>query len=308
MGLTPKDYRKMLVELTNVVETPMCAREFDKINYEHVPSVAMSRYSNAFQNRDAERFGAYKSALASGDAKVNAAAVYPYDITKNLHYGDSALAVEQWKALPNYMEGSTERVLPVCDVSGSMSTTVGGNTTALEVCISLGLYISERNEGPFKNAFVTFSSTPELQYLTGDLKSRYMQLARAEWGMSTDLDATFNLILNQAIKHQVSESEMPTTILIMSDMEFNEAIDKDDTAITMIRKKYEASGYTMPKIVFWNLCSRRDNFPVSANETGTALVSGFSPSILKTVLSGKSVNPVEMMLETLNVPRYEAVK
>jgi hypothetical protein len=178
----------------------------------------------------------------------------------------------------------------------------------MEVCISLGLYISERNEGPFKNAFVTFSSNPELQYLTGDLKSRYTQLQRAEWGMSTDLEATFKMILDQATKHKVSESEMPTAILIMSDMEFNEAVDSNDTAIDMIRKKYEASGYTMPKIIFWNLCSRHDNFPVSSNENGTALVSGFSPSILKTVLSGKSVNPVEMMLETLNAPRYEAIK
>jgi hypothetical protein len=308
MNLGPKEYRKMLVELTNVVETPMCAGEFDKINYEHVPSVAMSRYSKAFQTRDTERFGVYKEALANGDAKVNAAAVYPYDITRNLIYGDSDLAVEQWKSLPNYLEGSTERVLPVCDVSGSMSTTIGGNTTALEVCISLGLYISERNEGPFKDAFVTFSDTPQLQYLTGDLKSRYSQLGSADWEMSTNLEATFDLILNQATKHNINESEMPTAILIMSDMEFNEATSKDDRAITMIRKKYEASGYTMPKIIFWNLCSRHDNFPVSANEDGTALISGFSPSILKTVLSGKSVNPIEMMLETLNIPRYEAVK
>lgn len=308
MDLGPKEYRKMLVELTNVVETPMCAGEFDKIDYEHVPSVAMSRYSKSFQVRDTERFGAYKESLANGDAKVNAAAVYPYDITKNLIYGDSDLAVEQWKSLPNFLEGSVERVLPVCDVSGSMDTTIGGNTTALEVCISLGLYISERNEGPFKDAFITFSDTPQLQYLTGDLKSRYAQLQSADWEMSTNLEATFDLILNQATKHNINESEMPTSILIMSDMEFNAAIDSDDRAITMIRKKYEASSYTMPKIIFWNLCSRHDNFPVSANEEGTALISGFSPSILKTVLSGKSVNPVEMMLETLNTSRYEAVK
>lgn len=308
MSLTPKEYRKMLVELTNVVETPMCAGEFDKINYEHVPSLAMSRYSRSFQNRDGVRFGEYKDSLAKGDAKVNAAAVYPYDVTKNLVYGDSALAVEQWKALPNYMEGSNERVLPVCDVSGSMDTTVGGNTTAMEVCISLGLYISERNEGAFKDAFVTFSSRPELQYLTGDLKSRYRQLQNSEWGMSTDLEATFDLILNQAKKHNVDAEEMPTCVLIMSDMEFNQATRIEDTAIDMIRRKYEDSGYEMPKVVFWNIASRNNNFPVTSGENGTALVSGFSPSILKTVLTGNAMNPVQIMLDTLNTPRYEAVK
>ena len=308
MGLTPKEYRKMLVELTNVVETPMCAKEFDKINYEHVPSLAMSRYSKAFFKNDPTRFGEYKTALEKGEAKVNASAVYPYDITKNLSYGDSGLAVEQWKALPNYLEGSNERVLPVCDVSGSMDTTVGGNTTAMQVCISLGLYISERNEGPFKDAFITFSSRPQLQYLTGDLKSRYRQLENAEWGMSTDLEATFDLVLNQAKKHNIDAEEMPTCILIMSDMEFNQATRTSDTAIDMIRRKYEDSGYEMPKVVFWNIASRQDNFPVKSDENGTALVSGFSPSILKTVLAGNAMNPVQIMLDTLNTPRYEAIK
>lgn len=308
LNLTPKEYRKMLVELTNVVETPMCAGEFDKINYEQVPSLAMSRYSKAFQTRDNERFGAYKSALASGDAKVNASAVYPYDVTKNLVHGDSDLAVEQWKALPNFMEGSKERVLPVCDVSGSMDTAIGGNTTAMDVCISLGLYISERNEGAFKNAFVTFSSRPELQYLTGDLKSRYRQLERAEWGMSTNLEATFDMVLEQAIKHNVPAEEMPTCILIMSDMQFNAATELRYTAIEMIKAKYKNADYEMPKVVFWNLASRNDNFPVTADENGTALVSGFSPSILKTVLTGNAMNPVQIMLDTLNTPRYEPIK
>jgi hypothetical protein len=308
MNLTPKEYRKMLVELTNVVETPMCAGKFDTINYEHVPSLAMSRYSKAFQTKDNARFGEYKDALASGDAKINASAVYPYNIIRNLVDGDSDLATEQWKALPNYMEDCNERVLPLCDVSGSMDTTIGGNTTAMDVCISLGLYISERNEGPFKDAFITFNERPELLYLTGDLKSRYRQLNSSEWGMSTNLESAFELILNQALKHKVDESDMPTCLLIMSDMEFNEAMERDNTAMSMIQIKYEESGYTMPKIVFWNLCSRHDNVPVKSTEENTALVSGFSPSILKSVLSGNIMDPIQIMLSTINAPRYDAIK
>lgn len=298
----------MLVGLTNVVETPMCAKEFDKINYEHVPSLAMSRYSTAFGRNDAKRFEEYKQSLIKGEAKINASAVYPYDITKNLTRGDANLANEQWKALPNYMEGSNERVLPVCDVSGSMDTEIGGSTTAMEVCISLGLYISERNEGAFKNAFVTFSSNPQLQYLTGDLKSRYQQLQSAEWGMSTNLEATFQFILKQALRHNVPANEMPTCILIMSDMEFNQATHRHDTASDMIRREYAESGYEVPKIVFWNLCSRHDNFPVTSNDEGVALISGFSPSILKTVLSGNAMNPVQIMIDTLNQERYSLIK
>jgi len=308
MGLTPKEFRKTLVKLTNVVETNMCNKDYANINYSHVPSLAMSRYTNAFKRNDSEGFGSYLESLVKGETKINSGAVYPYDILKNLKRGNSTLSNEQWKALPNFLEGSKERVLPVCDVSGSMETSVSGETTAMDVCISLGLYISERNEGPFKDAFVTFSSRPQLQYLKGDLYSRFQQLQSSDWGMSTDLEATFEMILNQATKHNVPTDEMPTAILIMSDMEFNQATRRNNKALDMIKEKYESSGYTMPKVIFWNLCSRHDNFPVQVGEDNTALISGFSPSILKSVLAGEAMNPISIMLKTLNTERYLSVQ
>ena len=307
MGMTPKEFRKMLVEQTKVVESQMCANDFTNINYEHVPSLAMARYTKAFGKHDEAGFNAYKAKLQKGEAKVNAGAIYPYDVLKTLQRGDQNLANEQWKAIPNFMEGCNERVLPVCDVSGSMSFGVSGSTTAMDVCISLGLYISEKNEGIFKDAFVTFSSNPQLQYLKGDLIARYKQLQRAEWGMSTDLEATFNMILNAGVKHNVPANEMPTCILIMSDMEFNSACDRS-SAIGMIANKYKQAGYEMPKIVFWNLQSRHNNFPVQAKDANTALVSGFSPTILKSILTGDAMNPVNVMLKTLNTERYSIVQ
>jgi hypothetical protein len=308
LGMTPRDFRKFIVSKTNVVEQQMCKKEFDKIEYQKVPSLAMSRYTNAFQKNDSEGYGKYISAVQSGEAKVNASAVYPYDIVKNLRYGDQNLSIEQWKALPNFMEGSKERVLPVCDVSGSMETPVSGITTALDVCISLGLYISERNEGPFKNAFITFSENPTLQYLQGDLRSRFMQLQSSEWGMNTNLEGTFKTILEQAKKNDLIQEEMPTCILIMSDMEFDQAIDHEETAMDMIRREFDSHGYDLPKIVFWNLNAGKRNIPVQMDENGTALISGFSPSILKSVLSGSTMTPESIMMETLNTERYSVVK
>ena len=308
MNLTDKEYRKMLVKLTNVVEQKMCSKNYDTIDYSHVPSLAMARYTNAFTRNDSIRFDEFKKLLIVSETKVNAGAIYPYDVLKTLYEGDSDIAVAQWEALPNYMEDNQERVLPVCDVSGSMEVRVGGSNTAMDICISLGLYISERNEGPFKNAFVTFSDNPSLQYLTGDLKSRASQLRSSDWGFSTDLEKTFDFLLDQAIKHNVPESEMPTVLLIMSDMEFDQASNISDTAFTMIQRKYTDSGYTMPKIVFWNLCTRRDNFPATANDQFVNLVSGFSPSILKSVLSGNTISPIEMMLHLLNNERYSIIK
>jgi hypothetical protein len=307
MKLTPKQYRKMLVENTKVVETAMCQNEWGVITYEHVPSVAMSRYTKAFGKHDADRFTNYKT----GDTKVNAGAVYPYDVLKTLRFGDKTMANKQWNSLPNYMAENNERLLPVCDVSGSMDSPAGtnANLTCMDVCISLGLYISEKNEGAFKNAFITFSERPELQYLNGNLSDRYDQLSHAQWGMSTNLESVFMLILNQAKANNLPESEMPTTILIMSDMEFNKACrGGNGTALDMIKREYESAGYTMPKIVFWNIQSRNSgNYPVQVTDKGTALVSGFNVAILKSLLTGEDMSPVFIMNKTVHSARYEAV-
>lgn len=306
MKLSPKQYRKMLVEKTKVVEQLMCSNQWGVVTYEHVPSVAMARYGKAFGKHDSTRFDAYKN----GDTKVNASAVFPYDVLKTLQKGDQTMAVKQWDSLPNYMEGNNERVLPVCDVSGSMSSPAGknGTVTCMDVCISLGLYISERNEGKFKDAFVTFSETPKLQYLNGKLNDRYRQLQSADWGMSTNLEAVFSLVLDQATRFNLPESEMPTTLLIMSDMEFNQATRSRQSALDMIREKYETAGYTMPKLVFWNIQSRNaGNFPVQVGDNGTALVSGFSPAILKSLLTGEDMSPIGIMNKTVNSARYEPI-
>ena len=321
MEMSPKQYRKTLVELTNVVETQMCANEWESIDFGKLPSVASARYQKAFWKRNEQGYKSYIASLQKGEAKINAGAIYPYDVTKSLQRGNAEVAVEQWKALPNYMEGSEDRILPVVDTSGSMGSSAGGNpnVSCMDVSVSLGLYISERNTGAFKDAFVTFSAEPKIQILKGDLRDRFAQLQRADWGYNTDLVKVFDLILDQATKHSVPESEMPTKILILSDMEFDEAIRSNGwgskvttpwnpTAQEMIEQKYADAGYKMPAIVYWNIQSRGNNIPVAFDKTGTALISGFSPSILKSVVKGDITSPQGIMDETIMSPRYEAIQ
>jgi hypothetical protein len=115
-------------------------------------------------------------------------------VLKSLKFGgDKTVGIKQWESLPNYLTNTEERILPVCDVSGSMNTSAGNNSnlSCLDVCVSLGLYISERNVGKFKDAFITFSSNPQLQYLNGDIVSRMNQLSRADWGMSTNFKSSY---------------------------------------------------------------------------------------------------------------------
>ena len=308
--MTPKVYRKMLVELTNVVENKMCSKDWESIDYSKLPSLASSRYQKSFKRNDGVRYEEYKNALIDGTAKVNAGAVYPYDIIKSMRSGgDDVVNNKQWESLPNFMEGSTERILPVVDVSGSMSCEVGGNPnlSCMDVAISLGMYISERSEGNFKDAFITFSENPQLQYLKGNLKQRLKQLMNADWGMSTNIEKVFRLILTQAKKNNVSEDMMPTKIMILSDMQFNQATDRYSKSYDMIEKMYEEEGYKKPSIIFWNLNGRGGNFPVEFDKEGTALVSGFSPSILKSIIKGKNMTPESILMDTVNDERYGVI-
>lgn len=311
LAISPKEYRKLLVENSNTVEQLMCSKNFSIIDYSKLPSKAMSDYMKSFSKNDLVRFQAFLDSVEKGEAKINAGAVYPYDIIKNLNQGNTQGADAQWNALPNFMESNEERVLPLVDVSRSMDTYVGDNPNlnVLDIAISLGLYISERNVGPYQNAFISFDTNPKLITVNGKLSERYVQMRDSKWGGSTNLAASFDLILNKATAANVSPEEMPTMMIIFSDMEFDSADSHwNDTAQEMIERKFATAGYKMPKIVYWNLASRGDkNKPVHFDKKGTCLVSGFSPSLLTNLLAGKEMTPYSMMMSVVDSDRYKSI-
>ena len=316
-GMTPKQYRKTLVGMTTVVETQMCANDWDKINYSHVPSVAHSRYKKAF-GRHGTTYAEYITKLVKGEAgvKINANAIFPHDVLKGrisgygsaLNWSKTELdAIEaQWNALPNYVGDSS--VLPLVDVSGSMTCIAGkkGSTTCLEIAVSLGLYFADKNKGKFKDCFLTFSDKPKLLNLKGSINQKIDQMVSSDWGMSTNLHGAFNQILDTAVKNKVSQAEMPETLMIFSDMQFNACVRYDDSAMEMIARKYAEAGYDLPKVVFWNLNSS-GNAPVKFDKGGTALVSGFSPAIAASVLGADpdAFSPEAIMLKAVMNSRYD---
>lgn len=310
---SPKFWRKRLVELTKVVETDMCLNKWDEINFSHVPSVAASRYKKAFY-RHTTKYAEYVAQLVKQEAdptvektvKVNASAIFPHDVlkgriglySKNMSQTELDLINSQWNALPNYV--GDKNALAVVDVSGSMAG------LPLEVAVSLGLYFADKNTGKFKDTFLTFTSQPELLYLQGNINQKITQMSTAKWQMSTNLHAAFEKILSVAIEGKVPQEEMPETLFILSDMQFDSCVRYDDSAIEMIRRKYETAGYNIPQVVFWNLRATAGNAPVKFNEKNVALVSGFSPAIAKTVLAGdfEEFTPAAIMLKTIMKERY----
>ncbi|MDX9668657.1 DUF2828 family protein [Pseudomonas sp. P8_250] len=305
---SPASWRKHLVSQTNVVEQKMCAKDWGNIEFDKVPSVAAGRYIQAFLRNAPDAYNDYKERLVKGEAKINAAAVYPYDVVKAARYGDKVVATAQWNALPNYMEGVEERILPMIDVSGSMSVPAGGHAsgsvvTCMDVAISLGLYVAQRNFGQFKNVCMTFSSTPQLYQVSDNFADAIREIAGWGYlGMNTNIEKAFVEILSRAKAHNVAADQMPTKLLILSDMQFDHCVEGNG-AFDSIRRLYAASGYTLPQIVFWNINSTAGNFPVTIDAQGTALVSGFSPSILKGVVTGE-LSPVNVMLKTVMSERY----
>ena len=300
LKITPKEFRKILVSMTNVVETHLCNKDYQAIDYAKVPSVAMNMYKPTFYSKDRVRFDKYISDVQAGKSKINASVLFPHQVLQGLRRDNVDVAQAQWDALPNYMEGSSERILPVCDVSGSMMG------LPMEVSVALGLYISERNKSIFKNAFITFSEHPTMQYIQGNnILDRVTSIEDADWGMSTNLQATFDLILSSAKRAELTQDDMPTKLLIISDMEFNEA--GCNTNLDAIRQKYSESNYVMPEIIFWNVNGRQGNVPANKEDSRIGLVSGFSPSILTSVLQGEVESPEQLMLRTVNTERYKTV-
>jgi len=316
LKLTPKDYRKLIVGLSNTVEQLMCKKEYDGIKYDQVPSVAMNKYRKAFYRNDKNRFNDYILNVKSGVSKMCASAIYPYQLydafVRAKNEADIQAIEAQWYSLPNYMEGTTERLMPVVDTSGSMGW-YGGLPG--RVAQSLAIYISEKNESIFKDAFITFSSIPKMMYLKGSVSERIRQIGSAPWNNTTDFTAAFDLMLGKAVENHLSENEMPTTLLVLSDLQFDpNKGNYSQTGFEMIKSKYASYGYKIPRVIFWNLRAENDNVTASAFDENVGLISGFSPSILKSILSGSEVEtpaketPYDIMLKTINSERYEPVE
>ena len=306
----PKYLRKLIVENSNTVEQKMSANEWEKILYEHVPSKAFNKYQKAFERHDSERFNKF---VNDKPEQIKSTTLFPADIYKWFtKWNDDKIIEAQWKNLPNYIDYD-KTFLPIIDVSGSMTWGYGSAETGITPImnsVALGLYLAERNKSIFKNAFMSFSSTPKMHYIEWDSvvqKFKYIRNDPTMW-YSTDIQAAFDLILKSALDNHLTREDLPDYVLILSDMEFNDAdVWGYRTNFEMIRRKFSMNNLDMPNLIFWNLNGRIGNVPVTINDDWVALVSGYSPAIMKSVLTSKVVTPYDVMKETLDLPRYKCI-
>ena len=339
LNMTSRQYRKtlsILRERINVLERLMSAGKWDEIEFDKIPSRAGMIYKNAFARHDLERAKAgaqtYEAFAKDTTTKVNAKALYPYECVHeaiNLmgfgSYGASValdntnrlMVNKYWDNLADYFKGQPFNGMAIVDTSGSMYG------TPIEVAISLGLYCAEKAHGPFANHFITFSSNPTFVKTDGvDFCDKVRRMGAADWGGSTNVEAAFDLMLKVALQNQCKQSDIPENLIIISDMEFNACVTSGpvstdrwygygtrvsdpDTLFESMAKKWKTYGYEMPHLIFWNVNARQNNIPMMDNGR-VSYVSGFSPSIFETILSGKT--GYDLMMEKLNTERYACIK
>lgn len=322
LELSERDYRRLLVSLRTkiaIVEQLMCSNEWSSINYEHVPSRASLLYRKAFKKHDEVRYTEYIQAVEEGKKKINAATLYPYDICSPLIRGfclnnnvselERRTLNSQWNALPDYMNGRSFNGLVLADVSGSMYSSYSSKIRPIDVCISLAVYIAERNTGVWKDAFLAFESQPKLVKLAGkDVCARLQSVLQSTSYMgSTNLMGAIKAILDTGIKNRLSAEEMPQSLIIISDMQFDQACKSNKrTNFEQMEKLYSNAGYKMPSVIFWNVNSS-SNVPMTKDDTNTALVSGCSPSILKAILESRFISSIDIMNDAVYCERYDSV-
>jgi len=330
LGISNKQYRKTLSTLRErikVLEKLMSANRWDEIEFDKIPSKAGLIYKNAFARRDilAKKYEAFAK---DATTKVNAEALYPQEIAERIFnscgYGgwgrailsetDRLMFQKYWDNLKDFYNGREENGIAIVDVSGSMTG------TPMNAAVSLGAYIAEKAHGPFANHFITFSNRPQLVKFEGvDIVDKFIRCSNADWGGTTNLRAVFDLLLKTAKNQNTRVEDMPTRLYIFSDMEFDSCVSFSDgdnwgyykiasensiqTGLESIKEKWAREGYKLPQVIFWNLNARNNNIPAIGE--GFSYVSGFSPSMIDCILTGK--DGYDLMLEKLMSKRYEAV-
>ena len=321
LKLTPRAYRKMLSALRkhiNVTERLMSAGQWTSIDYAKVPSYAMHNYGSAFAKHDYERFNAYLQSVSKGETKINASVLYPYDLVEKYlggwgrgrTYGDcnvanneDAVVEAQWKALPNYLTKPVNAVV-MADVSGSM------RGRPMATSIGLATYFAQHNTGWYRNQYMTFTSDPHFINIPegASLLDCVKKVAAAGVGYSTNLEAAFLEILNVASANRIPADQMPKTLVVISDMEIDRYMrpGRHWDFLKVMEARFNAKGYTMPKIVMWNVNARKDT--VLSQDERTIFISGQSASSFKVLCQNlDGVTAYELMLQVLNGPAYAKV-
>lgn len=316
LKISKREYRKKYISplrsYLKIVEKYMCEKRWNEIDFSTVPSCAMKKLKKAFEKNANESFKSWQQKLVKGEVKINAKVLFPHEVIREVrkNYEADTICEEQWKVLEKEVEklGNFNKTLVVVDTSSSMNS---NDFLPLDMATALGLLISHNVQGEFHNHVITFHENPTFQVIKdGNLTERYNQIRNITWGGSTNLQGVFDLILNKAKIANLSESNMPEKVFIISDMQFNlvEGYNGLKTNFEVVDEKYKLAGYKRPQIIFWNVNGLSTDFPVSVQDDGTCLISGATTSIISSILNSIEFSSYGIMRTELDKERYNLVR
>lgn len=302
-------YRKSVSDIRKrlkIVEAKMSQKDWDSIEYDQVPGKAHLRYRDAFLRHSQQRYEEYLDQVRSGEKSIHTNTLQPHEIVGNVMKDSSpdATLEEMWNdMIDNYTDSINnpfEDTLAIVDVSGSMTG------TPMEVSIALGLFVATLTTGKWKRKCITFSQKPQLFTIKGkDLFSKVKSLKGMDWGANTDLIKVFELLIEK-----YNEGYHPLkTLFIFTDMQFDNACHvKIKSIYTLIQEMFEDFNYPSPNIIFWNLRGGNSSFPTMIEHKNVALLSGFSPTLLKEFMNDPDDINIQNLLDKILEPYKELVK
>jgi len=304
LDMTEKEYRKTLSLIRtklNIVEKNLTEKKYENIDFSKVPTKAMLKYTNTYMKRMSNEYSEYKNSVKKGEAKINTEGLLAYEIVKKLLWEtktDDEVYDLMWNNQKDLLKGCETNVLVMADTSGSM-TCYGGIPYATS--IGLALYTAERNTGIFKNHFITFSDKPYLCEIKGKtIKDKIANIPSIV--ANTDIDKAFELILKTAKKNKLKQEELPSHLLIISDMEFDVGVySGSGTNFGGWKNAFENEGYKLPIVIFWNVAGSTRGLPATKFDNDVAMISGFSTNILENLLTLDEYTPTNVMLEKLSI-------
>jgi hypothetical protein len=331
---TKKMYRKDTAKLASYLALPevlLAAQQADEIELGRVASKATKVLTRAFLNEtksgemrsnDAKRIRLREMFLDTiVERGLKGSQVMPHEIvstimknhriSRGMELSLDAQWKSIWKKVDDQIKAKVEakgleidptRMVPICDVSGSMTG------VPMEVSIALGIGISEITHPAFRNMVMTFGSRPNWFRLSADdtIVNKVQKLQSASWGMNTDFEKAYDLVLDVCVDNKLKREDMPC-LIVFSDMQFDQArgaYDHSNTKVTVmfdhIRSRVKATATQLgwedsepTPIVFWNL-RNTSGHPVNKDTEGAVLLSGFSPSLLKLVMNGEALKEEEV--------------
>ena len=333
-----------LNKVLNVPETHMCNKQWSLIDFGGVASKAMTLYTKAFQDVETNAFPLNKRRLTrrhqlhqkrrhteehpdfedrercrqnlvdhiTAGKKINAKVADLATIVNSYLSGkDEDLIWEaQWTTRINEIKaliketGYQPKILPMIDLSGSMSGDPMVNAITLGFFTSILMDNEMDKEPEYANMFLSFNSQPEIGKLprSGSLFSKIKSLRDEgwmnRWGGNTNVQSAFQMILDIAVKHNVAKENMPDVLAIFSDMQFDQG-DRSwsETSYEMMQRMFQEKGYTLPHIIFWNLRANTAGYQVKANQPNTTMLSGYSTRMMDLFLT----QPIDELKNSLGM-------